>query len=242
MKKGRTLSPEHRAKIAAAQKGHTLSPESRTSSRRHRRAGRGGLLAPSLAKISAARKGRTRSPETCAKLSAAQKGRTLARASAKIAAAQKGHTLSPETRAKLSAAQKGRPGRPLSPETLREALGRHSRGVLLAPSISREDRAHRRGVLLAPSLARRSRRHGRGVLLAPSLALDRGGMEGRSLCPAEPNHPDGTCHVAGSGDETRRRAPRAERPAFVRGRPQEAADTYAVRTDPHPPSRRGRRD
>ena len=52
----RHLSPETRAKIAAAHKGRALSPEHR-------------------AKIAAANTGRTLSPETRAKISAAKKGR-----------------------------------------------------------------------------------------------------------------------------------------------------------------------
>ena len=52
----RHLSPETRARIAAARKGHEVSAETR-------------------AKIGAARKGRTHSPETRARIAAAQKGR-----------------------------------------------------------------------------------------------------------------------------------------------------------------------
>jgi hypothetical protein len=93
--KGRTLNPEHRAKIAAAQKGRTHSPETR-------------------AKIAAANKRRFRSPEHRARIAAALKGRPLSpEHRARIAAALKGREVSPETRARLSAAQKGRT---LSPE------------------------------------------------------------------------------------------------------------------------------
>jgi Ni/Co efflux regulator RcnB len=95
-KKGKTVSPETRAKMSAAQKGKTVSPETR-------------------AKMSAAKKGKTVSPETRAKMSAAKKGKTLSpETRAKMSAAHKGKTLSPETRAKMSAAQKGKT---LSPET-----------------------------------------------------------------------------------------------------------------------------
>ena len=85
----RHLSPEHRAKIAAA----LNRPETR-------------------ARMSAAKKGRPLSPETRAKMSAARKGHEVSpEARARIAAALKGRPgrpLSPEHRAKIATARKGR--------------------------------------------------------------------------------------------------------------------------------------
>jgi len=84
--KGKTPSPETRAKLSAANKN--ITPETR-------------------AKMSAANKGKTHSPETKAKMSAAKKNITP-ETRAKISAAKKGIPRSPETRAKLSAVNKGK--------------------------------------------------------------------------------------------------------------------------------------
>jgi hypothetical protein len=68
VKRGKTHSPETRAKIAAANRGKTRSPEAR-------------------AKIAAAARNRT--PETRAKMAAAQRGKTLSpEARAKMAEAR----------------------------------------------------------------------------------------------------------------------------------------------------------
>lgn len=95
-KKGKSLSAEHRAKIAAALKGKTyasMSDEGR-------------------ANLSAAKKGKPLSAEHIAKVAAANKGKTRAPFSdehkAKIGAALKGKPLSAETRAKMQAAQQKR--------------------------------------------------------------------------------------------------------------------------------------
>jgi group I intron endonuclease len=100
-RKGRTNSPEHRAKISAAQKGKTLSDEHRAKlSESHKGL---TLSIESRAKLSAANKGKTLSDEHRAKL----KGRTISEEHrAKLSAAQKGRTISEEHRAKLSAAGK----------------------------------------------------------------------------------------------------------------------------------------
>ena len=84
------LSPETKAKMAAAKTGKKRSPETR-------------------AKIGAARTGKKRSPETKAKMAAAKTGKKRSpETKAKIAAAHAGKPLSPETRAKISAAQTGK--------------------------------------------------------------------------------------------------------------------------------------
>jgi group I intron endonuclease len=86
--KGKTLSPEHRAKIGAAGRGRKHSPES-------------------CEKISAAHKGKKFSPETRAKMSAAQLGKVMSSETrAKIGATSKGRKPSLETLARLSAARR----------------------------------------------------------------------------------------------------------------------------------------
>lgn len=95
----RNKSPEHRAKLSAAQKGRKRPPEVG-------------------AKIRAAALGRSVSPEHRAKLSAFFKGRKMSpEACAKISAGLRGKKHSPERCAKNSALRKGvKHGRPFSPE------------------------------------------------------------------------------------------------------------------------------
>lgn len=118
--KGRTHSPEIRAKIAAgldtpeirakqsaASKGKTRSPATRAKMS----AWQTGRILPSetLTKMSAVNKGKTATPETKAKMSASHKGRTHSPATkAKISAWQKGRKLTPEHRANISAVRKGK--------------------------------------------------------------------------------------------------------------------------------------
>jgi hypothetical protein len=86
--KGRTATPETRAKLRAARRGFRYSPESR-------------------AKMSVSQRGRTASAETRAKLSASLKGRTFSLESrAKLAAAAKARWANPEFRARASASMK----------------------------------------------------------------------------------------------------------------------------------------
>ncbi len=75
--RGRTLSPETRAKMSAAMMGNTYNV-GRTLSPEHRAKLRGRTMSPETrAKLLAANLGRTMSPEHRAKLSAANRGRTL---------------------------------------------------------------------------------------------------------------------------------------------------------------------
>jgi len=83
--KGKHFSPEHRAKISAANIGKHFSPDHPA---RHK-------TPEWLAKIGAANKGRHLTPEHCAKISAANIGRHRPQ-------------FTPEWRAKISAAQKGK--------------------------------------------------------------------------------------------------------------------------------------
>jgi group I intron endonuclease len=94
--KGRTFSPEHRAKIAANRKGKKASPEAK-------------------AKMSAAQRGRKASPETIERMRLAQTGRTQsAETRAKLSALRKGRKLAPEHVEKM---RRALTGRPLSAET-----------------------------------------------------------------------------------------------------------------------------
>ena len=121
-RKGSHLSPEHRAKISAANTGRVKSDVTRRKLSESKR-GR-ALSEETRQKISAALKGRPMpsrkgisvSPETRAKMSAAHKGKVLSEEhKQKISAAIKnksrvrGWHHSEEAKAKLSAAMKGRP-------------------------------------------------------------------------------------------------------------------------------------
>jgi hypothetical protein len=103
--KGKTLSLEHKANIAAASKGRAHSAETR-------------------AKLSNALIGHAVSAETRAKIGATSKGRThTATTRAKIGAANKRRIYKPmsvETKAKLSAAKKGRSIKALHQSVIRE--------------------------------------------------------------------------------------------------------------------------
>lgn len=108
------ITPEIRAKIAAAQKGKPRGPHS----------------AEHKAKISAANK--NPGPETRARMSAAQKGRIVSaetRAKLSIASTNnknfEGKTHSSETRAKISAAKKGKPGKSPNAETRAKISAAH---------------------------------------------------------------------------------------------------------------------
>lgn len=91
---GLTLTPEHRAKIGAAQKGRKHSPES-------------------IAKVAAFHKGRKRTNETRARMSAATRGKKRGPHSsehrAKLAASKIGKKRPPEVIEKMRAANLGRP-------------------------------------------------------------------------------------------------------------------------------------
>lgn len=91
--RGRTATPETRAKLAEAGKGRPVSEEARL-------------------KISAANRGRKRSPEALAKLSARMKGTQY----------HLGHSHSAEAKAKVSAANTGRKRSPEVIEKLRIAM------------------------------------------------------------------------------------------------------------------------
>lgn len=94
--KGKTHSPETRARISASLKGKSASPETR-------------------AKMGAAQKGRVHSPETRAKIGLGNRGKVISIESrAKIAVAARNRQLSQETRAKIAAAGRNRY---CSPET-----------------------------------------------------------------------------------------------------------------------------
>ena len=80
LRRGKKLTPEHRAKVSEAGKGRIKSPEER-------------------AKLSAALKGRIRPPEWSAKISAANKGKP---------SPNKGKAMSEEQKAKLSASHTGK--------------------------------------------------------------------------------------------------------------------------------------
>ena len=121
---GYVPSPEHRAKLSAANRLRVCLPETRAKLS----AAASNASPEKRAKISAANRNpspetrakigaanRNRSPETRAKLSAAQQGKVASQETrAKMSAAHKGKVLSLEIRAKLSAAQQGQV---ISPET-----------------------------------------------------------------------------------------------------------------------------
>jgi hypothetical protein len=118
-KRGRTFSPETRAKISEATKGKLHSPETRA---RISEAKKGKPRSPETrAKISEATKGKPHkphSPETRAKISEATKGKLHSpETRARISEAKKGKPRSPETRRKISEAKKGKPHKPHSPKT-----------------------------------------------------------------------------------------------------------------------------
>jgi hypothetical protein len=122
--KGKPKSPEHRAKLAAAQTGKKLSQETRDLMSKQRRGvlkteehkrkigdkSRGRRLsAESRALISAARTGQKASKETKEALSAAKRGKKLpAEQIAKIADSNRGQKRSPETKARISEAARRR--------------------------------------------------------------------------------------------------------------------------------------
>ena len=71
------MSPETRAKLAAAHKGRTYSPEARARMSAARKGRPGHPCSPETrARMSAAQKGHDVSPETRAKISAARTGRS----------------------------------------------------------------------------------------------------------------------------------------------------------------------
>lgn len=125
LRKGISLSPEHRAAIASAMRdpavkarlseGHRNSPLEKASRVKSAEARKGTKAsAETRAKISAAHKGRVFSVEHRARLAEAGRGRThSAETRAKLAALHLGKTASPEARAKMSVARRGRP---LAPE------------------------------------------------------------------------------------------------------------------------------
>jgi hypothetical protein len=104
-KRGRTLSPDAKAKISEALRGKPRKP----FTPEHR------------ARIGKAKKGKPRSPETRAKISEALRGKPhkpfTPEQRAQISETLKGKPPSPETRAKISEAKKGKPHKPHSPET-----------------------------------------------------------------------------------------------------------------------------
>jgi hypothetical protein len=87
-KKKRTLTDEHKAKIAAAKRGHSLTLKTKE-------------------KISIVKKGRKMSDEHKAKIAAAKRGRKMSdEHKAKIAAAHAGIKHSPQTKQKMSESKK----------------------------------------------------------------------------------------------------------------------------------------
>lgn len=122
--RGRTLTPEHKAKIGAAGVGRIPTTETRE-------------------KMSAWQRGRKFSDETRAKISAANTGHRLSlEHRAKISAAHKGRELTPEHRAKISAAHTGKKGHRASPET-RAKLSAAHKGRKIAPETIEKRRATR---------------------------------------------------------------------------------------------------
>lgn len=110
--RGKKLSPEHSARIAAALLGHKVSVETR------KKIGAAHIgIRPSIemrARMSAARRGRTHSEETKKKISAWNMGKKLSAACrAKLRTAHLGKQLSEETKRKLSLINASRVG-PLS--------------------------------------------------------------------------------------------------------------------------------
>jgi hypothetical protein len=108
--KGKTLSPEHRARIGAAAKGRTHTPEHR-------------------ARIGAVQRGKILSPEHRSRIRAALKGKPqkphTPETRAKLSVAAKGKTHTPETREKLRIAQRGKPQGPHSAETRAKMSASH---------------------------------------------------------------------------------------------------------------------
>ena len=109
-------SPEHRAKISAAQKRRLSDPAVRAKAglaflgKQHSNETR--------AKISATKKGKPLSAEHCAKVSASMVGRTFSdEARAKISAAKTGKAFSDEHRKNMSAVRLGKQRKPHSDET-----------------------------------------------------------------------------------------------------------------------------
>ena len=180
-RRGKHLSPEHRAKITANQLGKKLSPEQRAKmSAAHR--GR-KKPAEAVARSAAARRGKKRSAETIAKVSAARRGKPLtAEHRAKIGAAHRGrkHSAeaiekmrvaklgkknSPEARAKMSASRKGKKSSPQTIEKLRgnkHHLGHtHSpeaKAKMRAASLGRKQSAETFAKRMATQRANRERR------------------------------------------------------------------------------------
>jgi formate-dependent nitrite reductase cytochrome c552 subunit len=100
--KGRKLSPEHVAKVAAALIGKKASAETRLKLSLSHKGKRQPLSLETKAKISAAHKGLKLSDERKAHLSDINKGKTLSEeAKQKISMAHKGRTLSTERRAQM---------------------------------------------------------------------------------------------------------------------------------------------
>jgi len=98
--KGKTLSPEHCAKLSAAHAGKTLSKEHKENI---------GVAQDRRYAKNVAQTGSKRSPETRAKMSASHTGKTLSEEhKAKIGAASRSRKPSAETKAKMSASHKRR--------------------------------------------------------------------------------------------------------------------------------------
>lgn len=114
--RGKSLSPEHRRKIAESNRGKARSEESRA---RMSAAKKGTTLSPEARqKVSEALRGRVKSPETRQKLSIALTGKVVSEETkAKISAARSSRKASAETREKMSRARMGRKMPPQSPET-----------------------------------------------------------------------------------------------------------------------------
>lgn len=113
------FTPEHRARIGKSKKGKPRSPETKSKISDALRGKPHKPFSPEQrAQISATLKGKPRSPEIGAKISAAKKGKPRSpEIRAKIGESLRGKSLSAETRSKISAAKKGKPHKPHSPET-----------------------------------------------------------------------------------------------------------------------------
>lgn len=126
-------TPEHSAKISAAQKGRKQSDEQK---RRHSEFMTGRKLTEEhKAAISAGNKGRKPSPESVAKTTAFHRGRKRSEETrARISAALTGRPVKPETRAKISAFNLGKKMSPESIEKTRAAqTGRKKRRSTSGP-------------------------------------------------------------------------------------------------------------